>query len=100
MRYAIKQINTDRELWLVRATHKGVWGKSERAFGFFRRPTAERWVTKLCRVNPGLCLEIVEVLSRVEAMDRESAAASSAEAYGGELESEPDIEALPEPQAA
>jgi hypothetical protein len=98
MRYAIKQINTDRELWLVRAAKKGVWGKSERAFGFFRRLTAERWVAKLCLANPGLCLEIVEVMSRVEMLARESAATS--EADSGEPDAEDDVELLPEPQAA
>ncbi len=98
MRYAIKQISTDRELWLVRAAHKGVWGKGERAFGFFRRPTAERWVAKLAVLNPGVSLEIVEVMSRVDVRERENAASS--EADSGELETEIDIELLPEPQAA
>ena len=106
MRYAIKQINADRELWLVRAAHKGVWGAGERAFGFFRKPTAERWVTKLCQVNPGLCLEIVEVMSGPDVIERESVAlsdAASSDSSGagpGEPDSEPDIVALPEPQAA
>lgn len=97
MRYAIKQINAERELWLVRAASKGVWGASERAFGFFRRPTAERWVAKFAIINPGLSLEIVEVNGR------DSAPAASSDADAGEPEATSDIpidfEAL-EPQAA
>jgi hypothetical protein len=96
MRYAIKQISADRELWLVRAAHKGVWGKGERAFGFFRKPTAERWVAKLTVLNPGVSLEIVEVMSRVDVTERENAASSEVDSG----ENEADIEVLPEPQAA
>jgi len=102
MRYAIKQINADRDLWLVRAAHKGVWGASERAFGFFRRPTAERWVARLAVLNPTVSLEIVEMESRVDVVDRENAAAAAGEASSSEpdTEDEADIGALPEPQAA
>jgi len=103
MRYAIKQISVERELWLVRAAHKGVWGAAERAFGFFRRPTAERWVAKLSVLNPGVSLEIVEMMSRVDVKERENAAsneAGSSDAGPGEPEAETDIEALPAPQAA
>jgi hypothetical protein len=61
MRYVIKQVTVSGELWLVRATKKktGVWGARERAYGFFRRPTAERWIAKLGSTG-GLTLEIVE----------------------------------------
>jgi len=62
MRYVIKQVTASGELWLVRATKKktGVWGARERAYGFFRRPTAERWIAKLGSAG-GLTLEIVEI---------------------------------------
>lgn len=102
MRYAIKQISVDRELWLVRAAHKGVWGAGERAFGFFRRPTAERWVARLTVLNPGVSLEIVELASRVDVMERESAASSGTASSepAPDVEGKADIEVLPEPQAA
>lgn len=62
MRYFIKQVTATSELWLVRATKKktGVWGARERAYGFFRRPPAERWIAKLGSTG-GLTLEIVEI---------------------------------------
>ena len=64
MRYAIRQTPPNQRLWLVRTTKKGVWGSSERAFGFFRRPTAERWLLRLAKATSDLSLEIVEVNSR------------------------------------
>ena len=62
MRFFIKQVTANGELWLVRATKTktGVWGARERAYGFFRRPTAERWIAKLGSAG-GLTLEIVEI---------------------------------------
>jgi len=62
MRYFIKQVTANGELWLVRATKTktGVWGARERAYGFFRRPTAERWIAKLGSAG-GLTLEIIEI---------------------------------------
>lgn len=64
MRYSIRQNNPQGELWLVRATKKGVWGAQERAYGFFRRPTAARWVDRLGVANPGIILEIIEMGSQ------------------------------------
>ena len=60
MRYSIRQLNTQGELWLVRTTKKGVWGAQERAFAFFRRPTAVRWVERLTVTNPGITLDVIE----------------------------------------
>jgi hypothetical protein len=69
MRYFIKQVTATGELWLVRATKtkQGVWGAPERAYGFFRRPTAERWIAKLGSAG-GLTLEIVEIAAGPPAM--------------------------------
>ena len=64
MRYSIRQNNPQGELWLVRATKRGVWGAQERAYGFFRRPTAARWVDRLGAANPGIILEIIEMASQ------------------------------------
>ena len=64
MRYSIRQMNPQGELWLVRATKKGVWGAQERAYGFFRKPTAVRWVDRLGAANPGITLEIIEMGSQ------------------------------------
>jgi hypothetical protein len=65
MRYSIRQMNPQGELWLVRvAKKKGVWGAQERAYGFFRRPTAARWVDRLGAANPGIILEIIEMGSQ------------------------------------
>lgn len=64
MRYSIRQTNPQGELWLIRTTKKGVWGAQERAYGFFRRPTAARWAARLGATNPGLILEIVEMEKR------------------------------------
>jgi hypothetical protein len=61
MRYSIRQTNPQGELWLVRTTTKGVWGAQERAYSFFRRPTAARWVDRLGAANPGISLEIIEM---------------------------------------
>ena len=60
MRYSIRQINSQGELWLVRTTKKGVWGAQERAFAFFRRPTAVRWAERLTATNPGITLDVIE----------------------------------------
>lgn len=57
-------MNPQGELWLVRATKKGVWGAQERAYGFFRKPTAVRWVGRLGAANPGIVLEIIEMGSQ------------------------------------
>ena len=84
MRYFIKQVTANGELWLVRATKKktGVWGARERAYGFFRRPTAERWIAKLGSTD-GLTLEVVEV-----AVSPPAAVAPSAAPSSGEIEEE------------
>jgi len=80
MRYFIKQVTANGELWLVRATKKktGVWGARERACGFFRRPTAERWIAKLGSAG-GMTLEIVEIDMRPPAAVPPSSAPSSGE---------------------
>ncbi len=64
MRYSIRQINSQGELWLVRTTKKGVWGAQERAIAFFRRPTATRWVDRLAATSPGIALEVIEIAER------------------------------------
>jgi len=53
-------------------------------------------------LNPTVSLEIVEMESRVDVVDRENAAAAAGEASSSEpdTEDEADIGALPEPQAA
>ncbi len=82
MRYSIRQTNPQGELWLIRATKKGVWGAQERAYGFFRRPAAVRWVDRLGAANPGIMLEIVEseersVVARAKAQNLDRAPAPS-----------------------